>query len=512
MMTTFNEHDRLIPENEESSNSNNENVREAVDEHVKVRSDEKSLSITKKKLENSLKILRSQWSSILLFIILCFIAGISTCTVSIYFPFYPTYAEDKKYLSSSFVGFVMGMISLFVFLFCFLFGIFINVFGVKFLFLSGFIVMTGTFSLMWFHPLMLSTPFAIYSVIFAIMQSYGIAATAIPAYSIGMNLFPQHKNFVISLIDFSTGIGYMIGPALGGELYDHIGYSGTYLVTAILSGVGLITLIFFLPFLRLDSIEKEDYRDYINMFKFLKSGNVLVIVLNNVFVSMSWSILYSTYGRFLVTTYCVSSSIVGYAFAIPNFSYTFSLPVIGYLTDKISSVRIFIFIGLLLLALGLLLIPPAGYIFNDRPDIVYPNLTCPSHGDPSNGLGDSTKFIVISFIGQFILGIGFVLAYNPSFPDLKKHTRLFNLPNMDEKLSALRTASYYLGDGTGPIVSGILINYISFDHLLLIFICIMFILILLIGFSTLVNMNEKRLKKIHLSLKSFLKGIILSLT
>lgn len=426
--------------------------------------------------------------------IICCIIGVATNSTTINTPFYPNYAEDVKHVNSALVGVVIGMGSFLVFIFQALMGIFINVLGIKFLYLSSSIIFAVNFLLMSLLPLMLTEHFIIYSFIFIVFQSYSLAGISLASYSIGVSLFPNYQNTAISIIDFVGGIGYITGPIIGGELYHNIGYTYTFVVTGIIMVLILVLVIFILPWLKDRQIESEGYKDYLKIFQLLKKSNVLVIFINNILVSVAWSILYPTYGPFLKHTYCTRADIRGYAYSMGSISYTVTLPFIGYLTDKIKSVRIFIFIGLLMQASGLLLTSPIGYIFTNRPDIAHANLTCSLNSNAISGLPATTQLLVISFIGQLLLGSGSVFAFNPSYPDFKKHTSNLNMPSIDERLIVLRGTSYYLGDGFGPIISSFLINYINFDQLLIIFIAIQFLSLILVSSSTAGNFIAKMVR------------------
>ena len=70
-----------------------------------------------------------------------------SCTFTIncstmFFPFYPNYAEDFKNVSPIVIGNITGLLYFVVFVFCILFGIFIKTLGPKFLFFTGYLSLT----------------------------------------------------------------------------------------------------------------------------------------------------------------------------------------------------------------------------------------------------------------------------------------------------------------------------------------------------------------------------------
>lgn len=55
------------------------------------------------------------------------------------------------------------------------------------------------------------------------------------------------KDTYVGYVEMSLGVGDMIGPAIGGFVYDYYGYVGTFLVFSGMIFIGLISSAIFIP-------------------------------------------------------------------------------------------------------------------------------------------------------------------------------------------------------------------------------------------------------------------------
>ena len=55
------------------------------------------------------------------------------------------------------------------------------------------------------------------------------------------------KDTYVGYVELSLGVGDMIGPAIGGFVYDYYGYVGTFLVFSGMIFIGLISSAIFIP-------------------------------------------------------------------------------------------------------------------------------------------------------------------------------------------------------------------------------------------------------------------------
>ena len=434
-----------------------------------------------------------------LFLVL--IAVSCTCTINcstMFFPFFPIYAENVKKVSPVIIGNITGLMYFFVFIFCILFGVFIKLLGPKLLFFTGYLTLTVSLFLFGFLDRVDTFWFVFYSFALTLTISVSLAAIYTSSYSLGMAMFPANQNTVLAIIDTIGGIGYILGPIEGGLLFDRLGWSWTWVINAIVILVCTLFSLFYLPLIDIDRVESESIKDYLNIFRLIPNINVLAVIIVNLVITISWSYQYTSLGPFLERTYNSSSETIGYVFSIPNVSYTLLLPIIGIISEKCGA-RFFIWLSMPVQVLSLVLTPPLHYIFTDRAYSVRDTVNVSLFPIPGNSRG--VNYIAVTFIGQFLIGVGYTLAFGAMYVDMECHTsdklkkKLGNLP---EILSSIRISTYFLANGLGPIMSGLLEPVISFDDETLVFIFVVILTFLLftpLSIWNFIYLRHKRKKK-----------------
>ena len=415
---------------------------------------------------------------------------------SFFFPFFPNVAEDDKGVSPSLVGNLFGALYFLVFIFCLLFGVFIKALGPKFLYFTGYLTIAVCMFLFAFLDRMTPVWFVIFSFALIFTFSVSLAAVYTSSYSIGMALFPNNQNTVLAIIDTIAGTGYVVGPIIGGLLYDHIGWFGSWAVTAGLTFLCVISSLIFLPFIKIDKVEGESFKDYLNIFRLIPNINLAAIIGVILVITLSWSYQYNSLGPFLERTYHLSYQSIGYVMAVPNISYMVLLPIIGIASEKVGG-RVFILLSLPVQILGLIFTPPMFYIFQDRAHHPRASVNASIFPLPADSY-PGRDYSGVTYLGQVLLGIGYTLAYGAMYVDMDRKTPAKlkkKLDNLPEILSSVRVSSYFLANGLGPIISGYLESVLSFDDQTVIFILILILSFLLFTSLTIWNFFYPRILK-----------------
>ena len=436
------------------------------------------------------------WKRALFLFIISITLGVSIHCTNILLPFYPIYSEDVKSVSPRIVGAVFGTLSFLVFFFSIIFGMFIDLFGPKFLYFSGNLVVTGTLFLFGFIDKMSPFWFDLYSFLFIVNFSYGLAAVSISSYSICMFLFPRNHNTVLALIDSISGVGFITGPIVGGLLYGNTSWLSTFSINTAIMLLCTVASLLLLFFLKLDSVQGESLTNYLNIFRLLPNPNIIAVIIVNIVLTLSWSYQYTSLGPFLERTYNSSTSTIGYALSTPNISYILLLPIIGVISERFGS-RFFIWISIPIQICALILTPPLYYIFLDRAFVTRESVNINASLIPVHENNVHNNYIFVTFIGQVLVGTGYTLAYGPMYVDMKQHiseelrTKLVNLP---EILSSIRMATFFLANGLGPMSSGFIESGLSFDDETFIFILILMATFVFFTILSFANFMFKRRK------------------
>lgn len=200
------------------------------------------------------RLTKRQWITIAVFALADFCSAIC---VSLQAPFYPQEAEAKG-ASATEYGFVFGIFELTVFIVSPLLGQNLGRFGAKRVFNIG-ILTTGTCSVLfglldriengkWFIAL---------SFIIRIVEAVGNSGFLTASFSIIAKEFPEAVGTMFACLETFFGIGLIVGPTVGGALYQVGGYSLPFVALgSLLIGTAILTH-FVLP-QKYDEKQQED--------------------------------------------------------------------------------------------------------------------------------------------------------------------------------------------------------------------------------------------------------------
>ena len=275
------------------------------------------------KLENTVNLLLIS-SSI-------FFAGL---TLSLISPFYPSEALSKG-ISVTQSGVVMATVFLTSIIFTPLCGKYMRIFGAKkFLIAGSFIVGLGNFSFGFLSHLEDKNTFLGLSILIRFFIALGQAATNPAAYTLaGIQVGENHKGKAISIAEACFGIGTMVGPTVGGGLYDIGGFSLPFWVSgSIMVFMALVTLIFFKA--SKDCLTKKEEEYDISWLSLLKTPGVPISLFTVIFAGIAWSWYSASLEPFMSGAFSSSPSEVGLAYMTFGMTYTLFTPIFGYLIDR----------------------------------------------------------------------------------------------------------------------------------------------------------------------------------
>uniref|UniRef100_A0A670YZD8 Solute carrier family 18 member B1 n=1 Tax=Pseudonaja textilis TaxID=8673 RepID=A0A670YZD8_PSETE len=251
---------------------------------------------------------------------------------SILGPFFPKEAE-KKGVSSTIVGFIFGCFALFNFLTSLIMGKYLVQIGAKFMFIAGMFV-SGCVTILFgfLHrapdgPIFIGLCFLVRA-----MDAIGFAAAATASFSILINAFPQNVATVVGTLEVFTGLGLVLGPPIGGFLYQSFGYEVPFIAlgSVMLCMVPLNMII--LP--NYNSVPKKD-----SFLKLIVLPKVAILCLNIFGLSSCIAFLDPTMSLFVLEKFKLPVGYVGLVFLALALPYALSSPLLGFLSDKKPSLR-----------------------------------------------------------------------------------------------------------------------------------------------------------------------------
>lgn len=369
-----------------------------------------------------------------LFIFLSISSLVETLLYGLIVPLLPYYVDFLE-VSTSQIGFIVGAYSLALLLGSFVVGIACERFGDRKVLLSG-------LSLLAISTYLFSTVNNI-GLLVAVRMFQGLAGAAIwvSCLSVATNLFKdQGKGKILGILMGITGIGTIIGPVIGGVLFDLWGYRSPFYFSMSLMIIALIGLLFFnFPIQEKEKSQENSF----SIRKILSNKEVLLILSIIVSASFGFGLLEPLLSLHLNSVFNLDSQNIGFVFGFMGLMFALMQPLIGNFSDKIGYWKI-ILIGLF-----------ATIIF--------------------------VPFIAIAGSLALLLGIIFIYAVTEScmlVPCLPRLTQIFmeNKNNSHGKIFALVNAIYSLGLLLGPSVGGLVAQYFSFLGALLVYIGLLLVI------------------------------------
>lgn len=369
---------------------------------------------------------------------------------SILAPFYPDEAIAKG-VSKDVIGLIFSSDPLASFFFSLALGKMMNKWGRRKLLTIG--LFLQSFGLAAFGAVIHSPSQSVFiaiSIIARVFQGLGLSAYLAIAYAYIPLLYPTSVEQKIGIMEMLTGVGLMLGPLIGGLLFELGGYQTPFYSMAALFFV-VIPLIWnnlppdnssspnFSPLLE-DEIPKKDKKT-LSLIKFLTNRQIIcmfiVVILPNCGLCFLQPTLSSHLHSFTSSTLLISA-----IFSVGTIFYALFMPIISVLPKSIDR-RLWIILGTLLVTLSSFLLGP----------------------EPVLNLPFSIAWPIFSLS---ILGTGCAICLLPAIPEFIELGVALVGEGEKEKVgdmaSGLFNSAYSAGSFIGPILGGALDERFGFPR------------------------------------------------
>uniref|UniRef100_A0A0N4ZKY1 MFS domain-containing protein n=1 Tax=Parastrongyloides trichosuri TaxID=131310 RepID=A0A0N4ZKY1_PARTI len=390
--------------------------------------------------------------------ILVFANAISLMVFSCITPFLIDVGNSKG-VSLTMLGIVFAIFNFCGFITSPFAGRMISIFGVRSIYTLGMILLSiGTLLFSGTNLTTSGTWFFISTLTLRIIQSIGNTLMFTTTYAIAAQSFPKIMSALLGLTETGAGVGYTIGPTLGGILYQYIGYPYPFLILGITNSITTILAFYYIrtrtdyknqeststttttaantSTILLSESTKQEKVD-LTWLKVIKIKDIWCMIFTLIIVGIVMSFHDSTLA-IGCKQFNLSFGEVGLLFLCLGGSYAIFSPVWGHVLDKYHHINDYLFI--------------AGYILQV---IAY---TCMG---PASFL--SFKPTVMTF-GICLATIGFAasMMFVPSFKKsmdiiLKEHLFAESLQTLSV-ISGLYASSYCLGAFLGPLLGSALVE------------------------------------------------------
>ncbi|GAB6027840.1 hypothetical protein CHUAL_002066 [Chamberlinius hualienensis] len=376
-----------------------------------------------------------QWKTL---VILALINLGEAVIVSLQAPFFPAEAESKGATATEY-GLVFGVFELVIFIVSPFYGKYMMKIGPKFLLNSGILTTSICCILFGFLDRIYDrNTFIAFAFIVRIFQALGEAGYITASFSLIAQEFPESIATTFASLETCFGIGILMGPTIGGALYQAGGYVLPFTVMGSFLFVGVCITFFFLPNPDTESMQDSETLSVIDALKIVP---VSISVFTTFCGACAIGYLSATLEPHL-RQFNLSPVQNGAMFIITGGVYALTAPVWGRLCDKYKQTKVFVAIAAINTCIAYTLLGPAPYLpFNTILWVCIVALVF-------NGLGVGGE-IVCAFIGSL------KEAIKHGYSD---DMRTYGL------ISALWSSAFAFGAFVGPSVGGLMLDTVGFRN------------------------------------------------
>lgn len=268
-----------------------------------------------------------------------------------------------------------------------------------------------------------------------ICQGVGTAMVFVSSFALLAGTFPEKVASVSGMLEVFTGMGFMIGPAIGGVLYEYGGFKAPFLFMGILLMVGTIVVQFLLPDEGSSHVENATFP----LSKIICQPRAFLMLVVTFWTSAALAFFDPTLGPVLHFGFHLSASKVGACFLVSPGIYMLLAPLVGHVADKYIRKPLMPF-GCFVAALGYELLGP-NTLFGVKPSLA------------------------MVLVGLGLTGMGVAFAFIPVSADILHTMRQRGYENSQElhgAIGGLLASSFSLGLTVGPVIGGTLSGSFNF--------------------------------------------------
>ncbi|XP_042629495.1 MFS-type transporter SLC18B1-like [Cyprinus carpio] len=252
---------------------------------------------------------------------------------SILGPFFPSEAK-KKGVSQAMIGLIFGIYALCTLVGSLLLGKYIVQIGAKFMIVAGLFVSSGCTVLFGFlDQVSDGTVFIVLCFITRCINAIGFSAAVTASFAVLAKVFPDNIATVLGFMEIFTGLGLILGPPLGGWLYQSFGYEIPFVFMGCLLFATVPLNLWILP--SFDAVPSSQ-----NSFLRLCTRIKILLICFVVFtLSSGLGFLDATLSIFAIEKLNLSAGSVGLLMIGLSLPYGAASPVFGVISDKYPSNR-----------------------------------------------------------------------------------------------------------------------------------------------------------------------------
>lgn len=204
--------------------------------------------------------------------------------------------------------------------------------------------------------------FVLFSFLLRIITAIGATFSKVAVISIITVLYPDHVSVSFGLLGVATGVGLMIGPSLGGSLYQLGGFKLPFIVIGVFVWLMLAVTMLTLPRNRIHTANKEE--KVISVIRVVKVPGVSIVGMCIVTTGICITFYESTIAVQLdnITKGKFTKAQIGAFFLFSAGFYTLSSPLCGLIVEHKIPGKYVMIIGHVIAMISFMFLGPAPFL------------------------------------------------------------------------------------------------------------------------------------------------------
>uniref|UniRef100_A0A0K0FTP5 MFS-type transporter SLC18B1 (inferred by orthology to a human protein) n=1 Tax=Strongyloides venezuelensis TaxID=75913 RepID=A0A0K0FTP5_STRVS len=369
---------------------------------------------------------------------------------------------SSKNVSLTSAGIVFAVFSFGGFISSPIAGKLIPIVGVRVMFSSGMVLLSiGTLLFSLTNFIENGTWFFIATLCLRILQSMGNAMSFTTTYAIAAKDFPNLMSTILGSVETGVGIGYTVGPFIGGYLYQYVSFASSFLILGTVAAISSVIAFFSITSNDSDLKSKstdnnednEENKNHLTWVEMIKIKDIWCILLTAFIVG-----LISSFHDATLAVGCkqfnLDPSKIGILFLYFGGLYALCAPIIGFITDKYQITNTLFVCGYIISIIAFLCMGPAPFL---------------------NYKTSVTLFSICLTVMGFSCSMLFVPSFKKSMDIVIKENNYADSLETSSIVSAAFSSSFSFGAFLGPFVGSALVEKLGYRNALSVVALISFI-------------------------------------
>ncbi|CAM1291592.1 Uncharacterised protein g184 [Pycnogonum litorale] len=182
------------------------------------------------------------------------------------------------------------------------------------------------------------TDFFISCIMCRMLQGVGYVGIQVSSFTIVANDYSAHISTFAGLLEMASGLGFVIGPTVGGIIYDNIGFKAPFLLVS-----ALLVLMFIISYFIIHpdnsyhndkSVKKVENSSGLSVKTIIKMPETFIPLGCCVAIWINFTYFDVALAPRMTETFHTSSTVGGMSFLGPSICYSILAPLTGYYVDK----------------------------------------------------------------------------------------------------------------------------------------------------------------------------------